>query len=464
MKMKANTSIKTETSIEMRTSPKPVPRLRTACASSLLLPLLLAPPSAAQVPFDYTTNDGTITITGYTGSGGSVSIPSTIGGLPVTAIGGSYDSSGLWFGAFFGCTGVGSVAIPSSVTNITAGALVEAESAFDASAGISAITVDAANPYYSSVAGVLFDKNLSVLIACPGAMAGSYTIPDSVSSVEHDAFTGCSALTDLTIPDSVTNIGSAAFSNCPKLASVTLPDGLTSVQDGLFNQCYGLTNVTIPNAVTSIGGSSFYDCYRLGGVTIPNSVTNVGDKAFEFGGGLTSLLIGNSVTSIGQFAFTGCSNLTSVTFPSSLTSIGIGAFFECSNLTSVYFEGNAPNIVPSGLIIPNVFSGNHAVLYYLPGATGWGPTFGGLPTALWNPQVQTSNARFGTQGGQFGSPSPAPATWPSWSRPARVWPIPPGSGFKPTPSPVARPISATPSGRIIPAVSTASAGREARDA
>ena len=85
-------------------------RLRTACAARLLpLLLLLTLPAAVQAQFTYTTNNGTITITGYTGPGGAVTIPSTINGLPVTSI-------GDW--AFGDCTSLTSVTIPNSVTSI----------------------------------------------------------------------------------------------------------------------------------------------------------------------------------------------------------------------------------------------------------------------------------------------------------------------------------------------------------
>ena len=85
-------------------------RLRTACAMRLLpLLLLLALPALARAEdYTYSANNGTITITTYTGSGGSVTIPSTITGLPVTSIGGA---------AFYSCTSLTSVTIPNSVTS-----------------------------------------------------------------------------------------------------------------------------------------------------------------------------------------------------------------------------------------------------------------------------------------------------------------------------------------------------------
>lgn len=99
---------------------------------------------------------------------------------------------------------------------------------------------------------------------------------------------------------------------------------------------------------------------------------------------IPSTINGLPVTSLGANAFYSCSNVISVTIPASVTSIGDGAFSNCTSLTGVYFKGNTPSIGST------VFSGgNNATIYYLAGNTGWGTTFGGRPTALWKPQVQT---------------------------------------------------------------------------
>jgi hypothetical protein len=72
--------------------------------------------------------------------------------------------------------------------------------------------------------------------------------------------------------------------------------------------------------------------------------------------------------------------------PDSVTSIGYGAFSGCSSLTGAYFKGNAPSLDGSA-----VFKGDDkATVYYLEGTTGWGKTFGGRPTAVWNPQAETN--------------------------------------------------------------------------
>jgi hypothetical protein len=97
------------------------------------------------------------------------------------------------------------------------------------------------------------------------------------------------------------------------------------------------------------------------------------------------------------YAFYVCSSLTSLIIPNSVTSIEGGAFSGCTNLTGAYFEGNAPS--DGGDVF---LDDSGATVYYLPGTTGWSTNFAGLPTTVWQPQVQASDANFGVQTNQFG--------------------------------------------------------------
>jgi uncharacterized repeat protein (TIGR02543 family) len=104
--------------------------------------------------------------------------------------------------------------------------------------------VSESNTAYSSVEGVLFNKNQTTLAAYPAGKTGSYAIPSSVTSIGDYAFSGCSGLTSVTIPSSVTSIDSRAFYSCSGLTSVTIPSSVTSIGNYAFYGCDGLTSVT----------------------------------------------------------------------------------------------------------------------------------------------------------------------------------------------------------------------------
>ncbi len=238
--------------------------------------------------------------------------------------------------AFFRCTGLTSVTIPGSVTSMES-------DAFHGCTGLTGIWVDAKNPAYSSDEnGVLFNKEKTRLICCPGGFSGAYVIPTSVASIGYFAFYGCTGLKSVTIPSSETSIGSRAFYDCTGLTSVALPEGLTSMESEVFHGCTGLTSVSIPSSVTSIGYSAFSGCTGLTSITIPEGVTSMESDTFYGCTGLTSVSIPSSVASIGNRVFYGCSGLTSVSIPSSVTSIGGSAFSGCTSLTGIWVDANNP--------------------------------------------------------------------------------------------------------------------------
>jgi len=439
---------------------------RFCCISALFVLML---PKAVHAQFTYVTNGDavSITVTGYTGTNGSVVIPNTINGFTVTGVGmnafngntslisitipSSVTSIGdeaffgctnlisaifpddlitigndsfvecysltnvtipnsvtsIELGAFDGCSSLSSITIPDSVTNLGDGAFGDCTS-------LTNIFVEAGNPDYSSLNGVLFDKAQDTLLEYPPGLANStYTIPDGVVTMAENAFWFSPNLVNITIPGSLTNIvGSqlaSAFFACAALTNIcvsannpaysslngvlfdkvqdallqyppgitnatyTIPSSVKTIEGDAFAICTNLVSITIPNSVNNIEQGAFQACISLTSLAIPNGVTYIPDEAFTDCASLTNIVIPNGVISIGPYAFTGCNSLTNVIIPASVTTIDDYAFEYSSELVSAYFEGNAP---PDD---GTVFYDDPTTVYYLPGTTGWGATFGGVP-------------------------------------------------------------------------------------
>ena len=306
-------------------------------------------------------------------------VPSSL--KKVTITGGNIGSN-----AFYGCTGLSEITIPSSVTSIgyyafygctgltsvtiSEGVTSIGKYAFMDCTGLTQITIP------SSVTSIGDD---SAFAGCTGLK--SVTIEEGVTRIGVFAFYGCTGLTEVEIPNSVISIGSGAFRGCTGLTKVEIPNSVTGVGSYAFEDCTGLTQITIPNSVTSIGSSAFWGCAGLTAVhitdlsawckisfddsssnplyyannlyvngelltnlVIPNDVTEIKDYAFCCWKGLKSVDIPSIVTSIGSCAFDGCTGLTSVTIEQGVTSIGEYVFYGCTGLTEVTIPSSVTEI------------------------------------------------------------------------------------------------------------------------
>ena len=193
-------------------------------------------------------------------------------------------------------------------------------------------------------------------------LVGELRIPKSVTSIETNAFYGCSGLTgDLTLPNSIKTIGTQAFSHCTG-----------------FNG-----TLTLPNSLTTIGKRAFMNCSRFTGtLTLPKSLETIGEQAFSTCTGLEDLKLSSSMSVIPQWAFEKCSGLSGeVVIPSTIKRIENCAFQDCENL-------NKNSKTPSEVTLPEsleamggyAFGGNYiktlkfkslpeGVFNYVPGVT-----------------------------------------------------------------------------------------------
>ena len=357
--------------------------MKTKFSSLLVCFLSLAAASAAAktetvdgLTWTYGTNGNIAWVVGVSPASGDISIPSSLGGCPVTSIW-QYafkncsdltsitipDSvTSIGYGAFYGCSGLTSIAIPDSVTGIE-------QFAFFNCSSLTSVTIPDG---VTSIEAWLFYGCCELT---------SVTIPNGVTRIGNYAFYGCRELVSVTIPESVTSIGDSAFYGCRGLASVTIPIGMESIGKDAFTNCSGLTevhisdlaawcrisfvsnlanpcyyarhlflndveitDVVIPDDVTCVGSSSFAGCSGFSSVTIPDDVTSIGDYAFSGCSGLASISIPNGVTNIGNYAFSSCTGLISVTIPTSVTSIGNSTFRNCSGLTTIAVPDSVTNI------------------------------------------------------------------------------------------------------------------------
>ena len=286
--------------------------------------------------YTYTVSNGKATISRTDSSlSGNVTIPSKLGGYPVTAIGSSAfknltgiksvtipnSVTSIGGSAFYGCTGLASIKIPDSVSSI-------GRDAFSGTAWFNA------QPFGDVYAGKVYYKYKGTMLKNT-----SVVIKSGTKGIAESAFYYCDGLTSVTIPNSVTNIGEEAFYHCYLLTSVTIPDSVTNIGNSAFEWCSGLTSITIPDSVISIGSCAFYGCMRLTNISIPDSVINIGNSVFYYCINLTSVTIGNGVKTISSGAFEDCP-LTTIKIGKNVKTIGGNAFKGIESIPEVYYAGS----------------------------------------------------------------------------------------------------------------------------
>lgn len=261
--------------------------------------------------------------------------------------------------AFFECTGLKNVTIPSTVKTINEGAFYKC----------------------SGLTSPQPEKSDDEIV-------DSITIPYGVISIGDEVFAHCTGLKKVTIPGSVKSIGERAFSDCHisteesedgterGLEKVVIENGTETIGKEAFNGCKKLNDIILPDSVTSIGENAFqytglyYDWFygnddvlyinnhlisvyqgTSNECNIKYGTKTIADSAFFACGSLPSITIPDSVVSIGNCAFKDCNSLKSITLPKSVTTIGNCAFYTCYDLQSIEVDsGNLEYCSENGVL------------------------------------------------------------------------------------------------------------------
>ncbi len=261
---------------------------------------------------------------------GALTIPSDLGGYPVTRIG---------WAAFIDCRNLTSITIPEGITLID-------DCAFRGCSKLTSITIP---PTVTEIGYYAF-------YGCSALR--SITIPDGVTYIGDMAFYWCGTLTSITLPDSITAITSSAFAGCTNLSSIVGGANLASVGEGTFSatkwhttqpnnsiiylgkSCLGVKG-TISGAVTikvgtlSIADGAFAGCTEVTSVTMPDSVIELGADAFAWCLKLTNALLSANISGLKEGTFANCIALESLAIPSTLDTIGAECFLNCLSLTTL---------------------------------------------------------------------------------------------------------------------------------
>jgi hypothetical protein len=323
------------------------------------------PAHAAVVSFNCPTGGGTYQVdtgalTGFTGTcSGDLILDSSVITINTYAFSG---------------TSVNTLTIPSTVTSILGAPFS------DGGNTLTAILVDASNPNYSSLSGVLFDKTQTELIVYPASKPGTtYVIPASVTSTRYYAFSSNKNLTSINLPNTLTTLGGQAFISATALTTVNIGTGLTDLGEQSFAWIPTLTSINVDASNTSfasIGGVLYnknisklwaYPANKAGtSYTAPNTVTStaytvfgasenlltvdltpvvtLSGQEFHSASSVEEVIFGNSLTVLVSQALQSASGLKKLTLGTGLTTIQDYAFYNNVSLNCVIYAGNNSTI------------------------------------------------------------------------------------------------------------------------
>lgn len=175
-------------------------------------------------------------------------------------------------------------------------------------------------------------------------------LPQSITSIDDNAFWNCNSLREITIPEGVTSIGGCTFWGCGSLTSIEIPRSVTSIGGNAFGECSSLSSVYIKdlgawcnikfvnegsNPLCKKGGGMYIEGQLITELNVPSTIMAVEDYAFYNCDSIRSVVISKGVSRVGNSSFSECNILTSISLPETITDLGVSAFSRCPKLSSV---------------------------------------------------------------------------------------------------------------------------------
>jgi len=230
--------------------------------------------------------------------------------------------------AFWGCGALSSVVIPEGVTTI-------GSSAFWGCRGMKSVTFPVS---IVEIGNEAFDycDDLDIINISSLEAWCKIKFYDEPLYYNRRLFLNNEEIVNLVLPDGTKTVPRYAFRGCSSFVSVTLPEGLIKIDEYGFDACSNITTVSLPSSLDTICGSAFGDCKKLASVEIPQSVRYIGNGAFIGCASLESIVFPDSLRFIDGDMCRACTKLTSITIPTNIQTIGYYAFQDCPELKDVY--------------------------------------------------------------------------------------------------------------------------------
>ena len=264
--------------------------------------------------------------------------------------------------AFQNCKKLTSINLPARLTQF-------ASNIFSGCTALSDINIDKNCANYQSINGMVTSADGKTLLYCSPGKRGEVRIPNSIESIETEAFKYCNYITKLSIAASVTSMGNRAFYGCSELATVHF-EGAQDAQEAVvgyqaFERCYKLSSVLFDDDVniTKLDKYAFEYCTALKSITLPASLVKIDNYALGYCSLLSEVKFaeGTVFVDVSVSAFEKSLKLTKIYIPSTMEDIPTGAINACPSIEAIIIDDKNPNFLAEGAAI---YSKDKTIIYF----------------------------------------------------------------------------------------------------